>query len=113
MILDRLDLSAAQFALGTGWVMKAEGMCKDDLCVPLGDAASNRFSLADVAERLGMPMVHDARYGLWSLGPETVSGRALTTAHAPELVLPQIDGAPFHLSSLRGRKVVLVAWAPY
>jgi hypothetical protein len=66
-----------------------------------------------VAERLGMPLVHDAAAGLWALGPETLSGHALPTAEAPDLVLPALDGSEFHLSSLRGRKVVLVAWAPY
>jgi hypothetical protein len=29
------------------------------------------------------------------------------------LVLPDVDGHEFRLSSLRGQKVVLVAWAPY
>ena len=60
-----------------------------------------------------MPLVHDADAGLWALGPETLSGRALPTAAAPELVLPTLDGTEFRLSSLHGRKVVMVAWAPY
>jgi hypothetical protein len=50
---------------------------------------------------------------LAALGPATTSGRALTTAEAPELVLDDFDGNPFRLSSLRGQKAVLVAWAPY
>ncbi len=66
-----------------------------------------------VAERLGMPLVQDADAGLWALGPETLSGHALPSAEAAELVLPTIDGDEFRLSSLHGRKVVLVAWAPY
>jgi peroxiredoxin len=37
----------------------------------------------------------------------------LTTATAPDLVLPDADGNPFHLSSLRGQKVLLVAWASW
>jgi len=28
-------------------------------------------------------------------------------------VLPDLDGNEFRLSSLRGQKVLLVAWAPY
>ncbi len=32
---------------------------------------------------------------------------------APDLVLPDLDGQPFELASLRGQKVVLVAWSPY
>ena len=61
-----------------------------------------------------MPLVADAAHGLWALGPETaVTGRALTTAVAPELELPDADGNPFRLSSLRGQKVLLVAWASW
>jgi hypothetical protein len=51
---------------------------------------------------------------LWALGPETaITGRALTTAVAPELTLPDVEGNPFSLSSLHGQKVVLVAWASW
>ena len=46
-------------------------------------------------------------------GPETIGERALVSAEAPELVLDDIEGKPFRLSSLRGQKVVLVSWAPY
>ncbi len=45
--------------------------------------------------------------------PASLSGHALSTAEAPELVLPDLDGNEFRLSSLRGQKVVIVAWAPY
>ena len=61
-----------------------------------------------------MPLVADVAHGIWALGPETaVTGRALTTAVAPELELPDADGNPFKLSSLRGQKVLLVAWASW
>ena len=112
MILEHLDLGAADFEALSGWTLKEEGACKGDLCVPLGPAASG-FDLALVTERLGMPMVHDEESGVWAIGPATVTGRALATAEAPELVLPDLDGNEFRLSSLRGQKVVLVAWAPY
>ena len=71
------------------------------------------FSLTHAAERLGMAIVHDADAGLWAVGPESLGGRTLASAAAPDLVLPDLDGDEFHLSSLRGKKVVLVAWAPY
>ena len=46
-------------------------------------------------------------------GPESLGDRALLSAQAPELVLDDLDGRPFWLSSLRGQEVLLVAWAPY
>ena len=51
--------------------------------------------------------------GLWALGPETLGGRALTTADASDLRLSDLDGKDFHITSLRGQKVLVVAWAPY
>jgi hypothetical protein len=46
-------------------------------------------------------------------GPDTVTGRALTTAAAPDLVLPTVDGQPFRLASLRGKNVALISWASW
>lgn len=110
MILDTLDVDAGTFARATGWEIKPEGACKGDACVPLGDGP---FSAAATAERLGMAVVHDDATGRVAIGPASLGGRALSTAEAPELVLDDLDGNEFRLSSLRGTKVVLVAWAPY
>lgn len=109
MILDRLDISADAFHAGTGWAIKPEGACKGDVCVPLPDG----FELSSAADRLGMALVRDDEHDLWALGPESIGGRALVTAEAPDLVLDDLDGNPFRLSSLLGQKVMLVAWSPY
>lgn len=109
MILDRLGIDAATFHRGTGWEIKPEGACKGEVCVPLPDG----FELTSTASRLGMALVRDDEHDLWALGPESLSGHALVSAAAPDLVLDDIDGNEFHLDSLRGHKVVLVAWAPY
>jgi len=111
MILESLDISADTFADGTGWVIKPEGACKADVCVPLGQTAG--FDLQATTDRLGMAVVHDADAGLWAIGPESFGGRALVSAQAPELVLDDLDGNSFALSSLRGQKVLVVSWAPY
>ena len=109
MLLDHIDIDAESFHAGTGWEIKPEGACKGEICVPLPEG----FGLTGTAQRLGMALVHDEEHGLWALGPETITGRALITAEAAELELPDLEGNPFRLSSLRGQKVVLVAWAPY
>lgn len=116
MILDRLDATVDEFAEGTGWTVKPEGACRGDICVPLPTEArvdGGRVDVAVAAGRLGMPLLHDEAHGLWSLGPASVTGRALATAEAPALTLPDLDGNPFDLASLRGRKVLLVAWASW
>lgn len=112
MILDALTVDARAFAAATGWELKPEGACHDDRCVPLPDDPEARSNARVLAERIGMPLVHDETVGLWALGPEA-SGRALTSAVAPELILPDWQGREFRLSSLRGQKVLLVAWASW
>ncbi len=109
MITTTLDISAEDFASGTGWDIKPEGACKGEVCVPLPEG----FSAAHAADRLGMAVVRNDASGLVAFGPESLNGRALVTAQAPEVVLPDLDGNEFRLSSLRGKKVVVVAWAPY
>ena len=115
MLLDRLRVPLTEFEAESGWSLKPQGACRGDVCVPLpADAVQDDVvDVRAVAERLGMPLVHDADAGLWALGPETLSGHALPTAVAPDLALPTLDGTEFRLSSLHGRKVVMVAWAPY
>lgn len=108
VITETLDMSPEAFEAGTGWQIKPEGACKGEVCVPLPDG----WSAGHAADRLGMAVVHDDS-GLIALGPESLNGRALVTAQAPEVVLPDLDGNDFRLSSLRGKKVVVVAWAPY
>ena len=111
MILESLDIDADRFAAETGWAIKPEGACKGDVCVPLDQSAG--FQLTSTAERLRMALVRDDKAGLWALGPESLGDRALVSAVAPELVLNDLNGKEFRLSSLRGKKVVIVSWAPY
>jgi hypothetical protein len=110
MLLDSLTVDPDEFAARTGWQAKPEGLCKGDVCVPMPSSGS--LDAAVLAERLGMPLLHDEVTGVWVLGPEG-GGRALTTAVAPDLQLPDVHGEPFSLSSLRGRKVLIAAWASY
>jgi hypothetical protein len=115
MLLKKLHVPVGEFDAATGWTLKPQGACRGEVCVPLptGAVRDGEVDVALVAERLGMPLVEDADAALWALGPETLSGHALPSAEAPELVLADLDGAEFHLSSLRGQKVVIVSWAPY
>jgi len=117
MLTTSLDVEISAVEQGTGWHLRPEGACQGDVCVPLPDGVRShdglRVQLDQLAERLGAPVVHDEARGLYAMGPATVTGRALTTAEAPELELPDLDGNPFRLSSLRGQKVLLVAWASW
>ncbi len=108
MILERLDLAPDELEQRTGWSIKAEGACRGHECVPL----DSPFDVRQLAERLGMALVHDEQHGLWALGPES-GGHAVSRAELPDVALPDRHGDEFALSSLRGKKVVMVTWASW
>jgi hypothetical protein len=112
MLLDGLTVDPTELQARTGWEAKPEGLCKGDRCVPVPGGATGPLDIRVLSERLGMPLLHDEGAGVWALGPES-GGRALSTAVAPDLELPDLDGNLFRLSSQRGRKVLLVAWASW
>jgi hypothetical protein len=113
MLLKSLNIRVEEFERGTGWQIKPEGACKGDVCVPLPAMSDDSLDVKAVAQALQMPIAEESSAQLWALGPESLGGRALTTAAAPELELPDIFGNSFRLSSLLGQKVLVYAWAPY
>ena len=116
MILQTLDgVSADDVADRTGWAAKPQGLCRGEICVPAPGSLreDGTVDIEVMAARLGMPLLQDPKHHLWSLGPATATGRALSTAAAADPELIDRDGNPFRLSSLHGRKVLLVAWASY
>ena len=113
MLLRSLTIPRAEFEAGTGWQLKPEGACKGEVCIPLPKTEGDDVDVKALADTMGLPMAAAPEHGLWALGPEAIGGRALVTAVAPDLRLPDLDGNEFALSSLRGKKVLLYAWAPY
>ena len=117
MILTELAVDVDAFETRTGWQIKPEGACRGDTCVPLPESVrlvDGRLDAKVLAARLDMPLVSDDATKTWALGPAVAgTDRALASAVAPELVLPDADGNPFKLSSLRGQKVLLVSWASW
>ncbi len=113
MLLHEPSISREAFEAATGWTFKPEGACKGDVCIPLPFQPAAELELEPLAQAMGMPLVSEPEQHLWALGPESVGARALTTADAPPLTLPDLDGKPFDLASLLGRKVLVYAWAPY
>jgi AhpC/TSA family protein len=104
-------VTTAELARVTGWHVRPEGLCREERCIPFA-SDGDTVDLDAVAQAIGAPLVHDRDHGLWALGAEA-GGRALASATAPDFELPDVAGRPFRLSSLRGQKVVLVAWASW
>ncbi len=111
--LDHIFTTA--FAEATGWEPKPQGLCQGEVCVPAPGALRDdgTVDVAVAAARLGMPVVRDDAHGVTAVGPGSSTGHTLSTAAAADPELVERNGEPFRLSSLRGRKVLLVAWASY
>lgn len=114
MLSETLNVSREAFEAGTGWELKPEGACRGEICIPLTEPPTDgTVDLASMATQMGMPLVSDEKHGVWSLGPYSGGTKTLLSAKAPELTLPDLDGNSFSLSSLRGKKVLMIAWSPY
>ena len=106
-----LSLTAADAARITGWTLKPEGMCRDEVCVPW-TAPAGRVDLAAFWRHLGQPVASEG--DVWALGTGADQRRAaLQGLEAPDFTLPDLDGRMHALSDQRGRKVLLTTWASW
>ncbi len=112
MLVESNSISAQEFESNTGWKIKPEGACKGDICIPL-TSTRQALNLEALASAMKLPIAAEPTHNLWALGPESISGTALTTADAIDFELPDVNGKPFRLSSQKGKKIVVYAWAPY
>jgi hypothetical protein len=114
MLLTSSTTTRAEFESGSGWTIKAEGACKGNVCIPLPEQLKGHtVDARALAAAMGLPVAEDKASGAFAIGPESIGSRALTSAAAPELELPDVNGELFRLSSLRGQKIIVYAWAPY
>ena len=112
VILESLQIAPPELEARTGWAIKPEGACKGERCVPLPDGSTDRVDVAVLAENLRMPLLHDEAHGLWCLGPEA-DASPLASAEAPDFTLPDWKRSDFSFASMRGTKVLLLAWASW
>jgi hypothetical protein len=108
-----LFLSGEDAERATGWTLKPEGMCRDDLCVPT-PLQDDRVDVAAFWRKLGRPVVNDAAGETWVLGAGAQQRNdTLAGLTAPDFTLPDLAGVPHTLSALRGQKVFLCTWASW
>jgi len=115
---DTFLIDADSLTRATGWALKPEGLCRDDVCVPVRDrdalVRNGRIDLRRFAATLGRPFALEPTAALAVLGegPDTV-GTQLASLTAPPFTLPDLDGNPVALADFAGRKRLLIAWASW
>ena len=96
--------------------LKPQGACRADICVPIAKemVRGDYFDLTAFAKKIGQPVVADLDSQVWSFGEiQSLRGSFLEGRMAPDFVVPDRAGRPVHLTSLRGRKVLVVTWASW
>lgn len=117
---DALWLPPAALAELTGWELKPEGLCRDDICVPVPANTAAQYVRGDAVnvvafwQRLGRPVRHAADASVWVLGDAAADrSQALRSLEAPDFLLPDLSGKRHALSEQRGKKVLLWTWASW
>lgn len=113
----RVLLDPDAVAALTGWVLRPEGLCRDDVCVPVRDAGlvvDGALDAARFAHALGWLAVVDAAAGVVAFGEASVVRRGvLESGVAPDFTLPTLAGEDFTFSSIGRHKKLLLAWSSW
>jgi peroxiredoxin len=107
-----------------GLVLKPEGACLGDLCIPISKDARQKllttsdgkeyFNLSAFAAQQEQAVVADADAKVWSFGVvPPVEQMQLQDATAPDFALSNRKGETVRLSDYRGKKVLLLTWASW
>jgi hypothetical protein len=114
-----IDLTRA-----TRFVIKPQGVCRDELCFPLPKnrkaefvlkkGATTWFNLSEFAKLINQPVITDQKNGVWYFGARAAEQNGgLASFAAPDFTLPDLNGKLHSLSDFRGKKVLLVTWASW
>jgi hypothetical protein len=119
---DDLWVTLADLKRATGFVIKPQGVCRDELCFPIPKARRTAFlskrrsitwfNLSEFARLLRQPIAREKE--VWYFGPRPdVQNAFISSLIAPDFKLPDMNGREHSLSDFRGKKVLLLTWASW
>ena len=114
----RVRIAPAALRDALGWELKPQGLCKDDVCVPVRGhddlATADGIDLAAFADVVRRPLAIDIDERIACLGASAAERAAqMSSLNAPDFTLPDWQGRSHSLSDYRGQKVLLVAYASW
>jgi hypothetical protein len=119
----QLWLTTVNLTRATGFELKAQGVCRNELCFPLPkfreqefvrkSAGKTWFNLVAFAQLVNQPVAHDKALATWYFGLRSDQRQGLSSLEAPDFTLPDMNGKTHSLSDFRGKKVLLLTWASW
>lgn len=121
---DDLWVTLDDLKRATQFVLKPQGVCRDEFCYPIPKSRRSTFlskqgsvtwfNLSEFARMLRQPAAYDAEQAVWYFGPmEDEQNGYIASLIAPDFKLPDANGKPHSLSDFRGKKVLLLTWASW
>ncbi len=113
-----VHLSADALQRALGWELKPQGLCRGEVCIPAaarpGLLSDGLVDLAAFAELLNRPLALDLDERAASVGASARERADLLAGGvAPDFTLPDLTGREWTLGGLRGKKVLLIAYASW
>ena len=103
-----------------GFVIKPEGACLDDLCIPLNEQllleqdGRQWFNLTGFADLLEQTYVADQEAGVWSFAEIPVKrDNMMLNAMAPDIEVTDRQGNVVRMADLKGKKALIVTWSSW
>ena len=119
----QLWITTVDLKRATGFALKPQGICRDELCFPLPkfrkqefvrqSSGKTWFGLMAFARFVGQPVAHDEALATWYFGLRSDQRQGLSSLEAPDFTLPDMNGKIHSLSDFRGKKVLLITWASW
>lgn len=120
---DELWVSPESLLALTGFSIKPEGACRQEMCVPMNvetrqqlikeSEGSKLIKLKLFLDFVKLPVAIDQDAQVWSLGRPAGSLANYGSSLAEDFELTSRTGEQIRLSDFRGKKVILFTWASW
>ena len=119
----QLWITTADLKRATGFELKPQGVCREELCFPVPkpreqefvrkSAGKTWFNVVAFAKLVHQPITHDEGLSMWYFGLRSDQRQVLSSLKAPDFSLPDMSGKTHSLSDSLGKKVLLITWASW